>query len=513
MKKLVYLHELDSVRTSKAGIEHGLSCLFEEIVKNGNYVALTMNQLADSKIILSAIQNEEDFNYILRLFEKGVIRISRYKVKDKETKEEIEIRTPAQYMLGALRKNICKAQEQLSMSGEVEDSFITSALPIKHNDIELMKILYNAIKYSDPDFVRVECEKISFLDNVEKKKEVIEYLCTYVEFILSVSRMQFAGNPPKEQKAFIFTDFMKELERFPVDKWFAKDAVDSLEREIYRIYSQILTVRDSTQRKTILTLAGEYASKKSTINRSNWHNYFSPEQDESSQASKDFKDTLSNEEMLFAEMLVDLCYNYTVEESVLNISLHYRNFDDKESLQADIKERIKRYCHEMKKGIYSPRTEESTEYIAYPRNEIEPNWDISSRVIVKEASDVSGKVYEEDFHKEQKEWKRKLQFTILRNIGIALFYIIVFCVADWLTGYVQEMIAALLSEQISNSLIVSISINLVLFTIIFSIINSLLSDIIHLPDIVESMKAIGLGFRDSHVVRRVRELAYRRRKQ
>lgn len=510
MKKLVYLHELDSVRTSKTGIEHGLSCLFEEVVKNGNYVAITMNQLADSKIILSAIQNEEDFNYILSLFEKGVIRISRYKVERKEG--VFEIRTPAQYMLDSLYKNIDKAEKQSAMEEEVQDSFITSALPIKHNDIQLMQIMYNAIKYSDPDFVRVECEKISFGESVEKKKEVIEYLCTYVEFILSVSKMQLAGNPSKDKKTFIFTDFMKELEGFQVDKWFASEAVNNLEKEVYHLYSKILTVTDRAQGKTILTLAGEYASEKSAINRSNWHNYFSTEGNEGSQASKDFKDILSDKELLFAEMLIDLCYNYTVEESISNISLHYNSFADKDSLHADIKERIIQYWTEMQNGIYSPRTEESTEYIPFPRSEKKTHWDTSSRVIVKEAAKVNGKIYEEDFHKEQKEWKRKLRFTILRNIGIACFYIMVFCVTDLLTGSIQEWIAGLLSEQISNSFMVSISINLILFTIIFSIINSVFSDIIHLPDIMESIKAIGLGFKDSWVVRRVSELAYRRRK-
>ena len=490
MKKLVYLHELDSVRTSNAGILHGLKCLFEEVVKNGNYVALSMNQLADSKIIFSAIQEKENFNHILGLFEKGIIRISRYIAKG------VEIRTPSQYMLQSLEKNIT--------STEKTDSFITSALPIKHNDTELLKILRDAIKYSDPELIRVECQKISFGENADNKNEIIEYLCTYVSFILSISKMQLAGNPPKRQKAFVFEEFMRELQFFDVDQWFAD------ELEIGRIYKGILTKTDCENKMTVLELAGKFASEQNVNNRSNWHNYFSRD-DECNNASKHFGNILTEEELLFAEMLVDLCYNYTVEESIENISLHYTSFEDKESLHADIKERIIQYWREIKDGIYSPRTEAITEYVPYPREAGQAGWDTPSRVIVNKASKGNARIYEENYHKEQKEWSRKLRFTILKNIGIAVFYIIIFCISDILTGYIQDFISVLLNEQISSNLFFDVAINVGMFTILFAIVNSLLSKSINLPDILESVQAIFLSIKDTVVVHKVEDISYHRR--
>ena len=506
MKKLVYLHELDSVRTSELGIKRGLDCLFEEVVKNGNYVAITMNQLADSKIIFAAIQDREDFNHILSLFEKGVIRISRYVVGEEE------IRTPAQYMLKSLNKNIKRAKEQSDSTVEEKDSFITSALPIKHNDSELMEVLRDAIMHSDPEYVRVACERLSFAESAEKQKELIDYFCTYVEFILSVSKMQLAGNPPKINKAFVFEDFMKELTGFEVDKWFGNGAFDSDDAEIAGIYQKILTAVDGAQGKTILMFAGEYAAKTVINNRSNWHNYFSQQEDEKRCARDDFEGILSEQELLFAEMLIDLCYNYTVEESILNVSHHYTDFNDKESLHADIKERIIQYWREMKEGIYSPRTEEPTEYIPFPRDGKSPDWGTSSRIIVKEADAVCGKVYEEDFQKEQKEWNGKVKCTIFRNIAIAVFYAITFFATDMVMGYIQEGLAVLLNEQVVMNVWVSFVIDILLFTVIFALINSTLAKLIHLPDILESIDAIWLSIRDSRVIRKIKKLAYRRDK-
>lgn len=49
MRRFVYLFELDSVRNSKKEIQRGQQALFEEIVKKGNTVVLSFNQLTDSE--------------------------------------------------------------------------------------------------------------------------------------------------------------------------------------------------------------------------------------------------------------------------------------------------------------------------------------------------------------------------------------------------------------------------------------------------------------------------------
>ena len=65
MNKSVYLYELDSVRNSKEEIQYAQERMFQEIILNGNQVILTMNQLADSRAFLAAIENENTFEPFL----------------------------------------------------------------------------------------------------------------------------------------------------------------------------------------------------------------------------------------------------------------------------------------------------------------------------------------------------------------------------------------------------------------------------------------------------------------
>ena len=53
--KLVYIHELDSVRSSEAEIKHARSRLYEEILINGNTPVISFNQLADSKAFIGLV--------------------------------------------------------------------------------------------------------------------------------------------------------------------------------------------------------------------------------------------------------------------------------------------------------------------------------------------------------------------------------------------------------------------------------------------------------------------------
>ena len=58
MDRLVYLYELDSVRNSREEIIRGQQAMFEEIVKNGNKIVLSLNQITDSHAFLYAVQDK-----------------------------------------------------------------------------------------------------------------------------------------------------------------------------------------------------------------------------------------------------------------------------------------------------------------------------------------------------------------------------------------------------------------------------------------------------------------------
>ena len=92
MDKYVYLFELDSVRKTDEEIICGQRALYDEIIKNRNIVVMTFNQFIDSRAFFSLLDNEDYFNSILELFNKGYIRISQYG----------NIRSIAQYLLNAL---------------------------------------------------------------------------------------------------------------------------------------------------------------------------------------------------------------------------------------------------------------------------------------------------------------------------------------------------------------------------------------------------------------------------
>ena len=117
MNKSVYLYELDSVRNSKEEIQYAQERMFREIILNGNQVILTMNQLADSRAFLAAIENESTFEPFFELCQKGVIRISQYGM----------LRTPSQYFQGKIEEFLKKAEK-----GESQQSaFIYSGVPGK----------------------------------------------------------------------------------------------------------------------------------------------------------------------------------------------------------------------------------------------------------------------------------------------------------------------------------------------------------------------------------------------
>ena len=125
MRKYVYLFELDSVRKTDWEIRESQHALWDEIVKNGNIVVLTYNQLIDSRAFYSLLENPRYYESFLKLFEKGYIHISQFG----------DVRTIAQYLLSTI-------------DGEA-NKFIYSALPIKSTQRRLIALIKRSITYSD----------------------------------------------------------------------------------------------------------------------------------------------------------------------------------------------------------------------------------------------------------------------------------------------------------------------------------------------------------------------------
>ena len=162
MNKSVYLYELDSVRNSKEEIQYAQERMFQEIILNGNQVILTMNQLADSRAFLAAIENENTFEPFFELCQMGVIRISQYGA----------LRTPSQYFQGKIEEFLKKAKKTESE----KSAFIYSGVPVAHDDVVMLRQLLTALRYSDPECLR----ELSGFYEENYSEEKIEYLIRYV---------------------------------------------------------------------------------------------------------------------------------------------------------------------------------------------------------------------------------------------------------------------------------------------------------------------------------------------
>ena len=156
MNKSVYLYELDSVRNSKEEIQYAQEQMFWEIILNGNQVILTMNQLADSRAFLAAIENENTFEPFFELCQMGVIRISQYGT----------LRTPSQYFQGKIEEFLKKAEKTESE----KSAFIYSGVPVAHDDAVMLRQLLKALRYSDPECLR----ELSGYNNEENYIQIIK---------------------------------------------------------------------------------------------------------------------------------------------------------------------------------------------------------------------------------------------------------------------------------------------------------------------------------------------------
>lgn len=165
MDKLVYLHELDSVRTSSQEVAVARRALYEEIVLNGNTVVLTFNQLADSRAFLGlAMESEEMLAAIKGLMLCGAIKISRFGDK----------RTASQYLQDNLRPSAAGSHGKFVLSGWN----IPAALNIEARE-RMRDGIYRALRNSDTAYLdlllMVDDADISALCEPGETLEVRQY--------------------------------------------------------------------------------------------------------------------------------------------------------------------------------------------------------------------------------------------------------------------------------------------------------------------------------------------------
>lgn len=303
MRKFVYLFELDSVRKTDVEIIKGQCALYNEIVKNGNIVVLTYNQLIDSRAFFSLLQNKDYYASIIKLFKKGYICISQFGTT----------RTIAQYLLNTIDSE--------------ENKFIYSVLPIKRSQRRLIELIKRSVIYSDLSeineynqligrtnedlrdlFVEVDInanngnnelvERQSEL-SMEEMHRILENLYGLLGMVLRLSTIHdifISPRDPSEYAEYKLSDFLKYVSSI------------TMEPNINSLWNSAIDILKN------LSCWG-------TNNRS----IYLREIKEKSEVASNIQP------FQYADAIVSICTNYAYEMSICNISKHYNTEDIKKT--------------------------------------------------------------------------------------------------------------------------------------------------------------------------------------
>ena len=466
MDKLVYLYELDSVCNSKEEIIIGQQAMFEEIVKNGNVVVMTFNQLTDSQAFLYAIRDDKCYEQIMQLFHNGSIRISKYS----------DAKTASEYVQNSIESCLTdKKKNQNKKNKKTGNEYIFSGIPVLCKEKKLLRKLYRALRYSD----------LAILDEFAAKhpeeEDRIVYLKKYIKLILALSSVEDANISVKNNIYYHFPDYIniiiseKEYNFFPENK------------NLQTLYKQAIEILIKVKN----SLSSEGVNK-----RSNWIT-------ELNCCEKSF-------EACMAEIIINLCYNYATEESVMGVSKHY-DVRKKEQFLEDFGRRLFKYWKEYEKGIHKLQKGESNEITEYTVSL--PKWETAVRITDARKKDgwdfrVKGAplLYEKDYRKEKKCWKKKLRKVIMTNFRSALIYLGIFAVIDAGIGSLQDRLFKNIVQYLApySSIFINIVIAL-LTTILFGVIASKLEKWLGLPDFLESFQNAGRALKDKWIIFRTQK--------
>ncbi len=464
MNKLVYLFELDSVRKTDKEIHEGQLAMYDELVGNGNTIAMSMNQITDSKTFLCMLQDNEHYDIIKRLVENKCIKVSRYG----------EIRTVSQYVQNAINRNLEKN----------EDVFIFSALPVKSNQKLLLKLMQKVLLNADLSIIE---EYIKFKSNdqivqlfneyntdgtikktkisIDRAKDYLKFLYRFLEMTISISMNGELAIPAikydETYKQKSFFDIMNEIISFDCDKNQLK-----LWDETINILNEIKNqfVRDSENKKN---------------NRSVWIKKI-----------KALEGSRNKENLQYAELIVDLCYNYTIELSICGVSKHYERDGHIESFKQEFFSRLKYDWNDGQDAEHRFLQEETNEYTMYKHESI--NWEHGLRMILrnkkleKDSEKVDDehnnkenekiKLYEWNYESERKKEKGKDFVNIFKAITITLIYSILLYFMDSKISLLQNYITPFCKSIITF--------------LVIAFLNDIISKCFNFPSILECFEVL-----------------------
>ena len=315
----VFLPEPDSVRRSAREIELGQWAIFTEIVRNGHVVVLSFNQVADSYTLMNMLLDDRSRDAVLQLFRLGWLQVNAFG----------SYYTLADYISSVTTKK-----------PEEKETFLFSWLPVQQGETFLLGLIRKAVTSSntamfpqqahpaprDLWILNAEIEPLLAAPNAltPQEKEVLQALKKEIQedyarrmsdigkFISIIVQLSATGPAihPKKDQTDIRYDYLALLHAIlwmPNIPWCAC----GLEPKLAPLVEQ---ARDQLRR---LASTPEGRKLHNRNNRSDWSYKL--------KAFSTGQTSPQRDALQMANALIDLCYHYASEESVLHVLKH---FDD-----------------------------------------------------------------------------------------------------------------------------------------------------------------------------------------
>lgn len=381
MSKLVYLFDLDSA--NKETDTSAFDSLFHEIVDNGNCVAISMNQLTDSAFFARTIEDDYVYPLVMRLFETGAIKVSLYG----------DIRSASQYVQSVIERCL----------SETGDCFVFSNLPVNSTETKQLEIIRDALKFSDAGRIN---ELVNHSQDI--KPDDLESIRRFVSMVLKLSTISDGSIPAKNPAGRSFEFFLDAAMRLLTTAAFSDKDLD---REIKKALS-------SLERESQFIATGRN-------NRSNWLSVCGAKTEIHPMATE----------------IINLCYNYTIEDSIDGVCKHYDDSNFDETFLSDMKRRLLK----MQENRYKKKG----------KAERKQRWKMLVRFAEygKNQPVEQGGVYENEVPEQNRSWKKLSIIRATGSLGWAVFYAVLFFAVEWLMGWIEDTFALSLPNAFISTML------------------------------------------------------------
>lgn len=407
----IYLFELDPVRESDDEILAGLSAIHDEIVRNGNAVVLTYEQLIDSRVFFSLMADRAFYQDVLQLFRQGCIRIS----------QSGDIRTAVQYLLRRL-----------------DDRRPFLVLPLRFTQGHLIALKRRSLLYSDLSELReyleggcrsdkeVEelfleagspcaCPSEEAGDKIIAHRRLLHHLYGFLSFILQVSMLPdvfIAPRRTRETAPFRFHRVLRcslQLSLPDVPHW----------EETRSLLQALPAFREGKNDESLYLRELHEAFRAASSGKLT---------DELRQAYPS------------AEAVIELCHNYVSEISICNTAKRYdanelRELDSsRPTFAADFRRRLQELA--MYAGQHFKQSETRHPFIPFDGKGRIPDFARDARIAgsaLRRYSDRAGKVSCYEYTAAaQGRMQRLARLSILEKLFFTILCLLMVCGADFI---------------------------------------------------------------------------------